>query len=310
MVRFLAQFPRQVAFLRRFIRSQAIDAIYVNGPQVLPGAALAKAGRPLIFHAHWVVTQPVAAGLARHAARLSNAFVIATSESVARSVEAYIPRDQIQVVYNGIAGNNYQPRARGEALHVATLGRIAPEKGQLEFVRAARILSTTAPGLRFTVCGAPLFSSQGYFEQVRREAEGLPVAFPGWTHNVPQWLEDVDLLVVPSAASDNIPRVILEAFAAGVPVLAFPSGGIPELIENRSTGFLVHERSAESLAQAIAGAVRSPELLARISAAAHARWAKHFTLERFQSELCGTVEEAVRLHQRTPAQRAGRNAVA
>jgi glycosyltransferase involved in cell wall biosynthesis len=191
------------------------------------------------------------------------------------------------------------------------LGRVSPEKGQLEFVRAARIAAARADGLRFTVCGASLFTEDRYFDQVRAEAAGLPVEFSGWTENIGAVLAGVDLLVVPSSPIDNIPRVILEAFAADVPVLAFASGAIPELIQHGETGLLLRERSAEALAEAVLSAAGNVDLLNQIAARAYRRWQERYTLRRFQSEISEAVEAASRRHhQRTPLARAGASAPA
>jgi glycosyltransferase involved in cell wall biosynthesis len=310
-LRYATQLPRQVALLRRIVRQESIDAIYVNGSQVLPSVALAHSGRPVLFHVHWVVTQPRAAFLANRALRRSNAFVIATSRFVARSLAEAVPQDRIRVIYNGVAPGEAPLQPTRPPRHIAIVGRVAPEKGQLEFVRAARLAISRIPELRFTICGAPLFSAIGYMDQVQAEATGLPIAFPGWVEDIPKWLRGVDLLVVPSQATDNIPRVILEAFAARVPVLAYPSGGIPELIEDGVTGLLVEERTAEALALHISDAVQNPTMLTAITTEARRRWERLYTLQRFQSDVCGTVEEAVRLHrQRTPSLSAGTSAEA
>lgn len=310
-LRLTTQLPRQVAMLRKLARRHQIDAIYVNGSQVLPAVALAHGETPVLFHVHWVVTQPFAVNIAHWAVRRSGAFVIATSEFVARSARQVVPADRIRVVYNGVTAGDGAPRGMGLPRHIAMVGRVAPEKGQLEFVRAARLALRDAPWLRFTVCGAPMFSGLKYMEQVQREADGLPIEFPGWIDDIPAWLSQVDLLVVPSQESDNIPRVILEAFAAQVPVIAYPSGGIPELIENRVTGLLVCERTPQALARGICGAIETPELLTSLATEARRRWERHYALERFQSEVCEIVEEVVRLHhQRTPSLSAGNKAEA
>ena len=75
-----------------------------------------------------------------------------------------------------------------------------------------------------------MFASQDYERDVRAAATGLPVEFAGWAANVYDALENIDVLLVPSAPHEATTRVILEAFAAGVPVVAFPSGGIPEIL--------------------------------------------------------------------------------
>jgi glycosyltransferase involved in cell wall biosynthesis len=273
-----------------------------------------------------MVPQRAAASLTRMALSKSGASVIATSRLAAEWLQGSAGPDLVSTIYNGVAGFGISPRPRDAVRHIAILGRVSPEKGQLEFVRAARIAVQSlsrraagrtagraagqAPGLRFTVCGAPMFARDEYFEQVRSEAAGLPVEFPGWTEDISAFLATVDLLVVPSSPVDNIPRVILEAFAAGVPVLAFASGAIPELIRHQETGLLVHQRTPEDLAEAMLSAARSCGQLNRIIMRAHRAWQERYTLRRFQSEVSEAVEAAVRHHQRTPLASAGAKAPA
>ena len=97
---------------------------------------------------------------------------------------------------------------------------------------------------------------------------------------------------MPSAPHDATPRVILEAFSAGVPVIAFCSGGIPELIADGRTGFLV-DSSEEMASLAIDLRIRHPERLAAISRAAAKRWRETFTLDRFQRQILRAMETAV-----------------
>jgi glycosyltransferase involved in cell wall biosynthesis len=311
-IRYATQLPAQVATLRgilhrardvdRKIDDREIDVLYVNGPRLLPAAALARGATPLLFHAHWDVAQPSASTLVLRALRGSQAHIVASSRSVARSLERVVPPDRIRVVYNGVSVKSASsPRPRRSIRHIAVLGRIAPEKGQLEFVRAAQIVARAAPEARFTVFGAPLFSGDSYLSQVRAEAAGCPIEFPGWTDNASTAFAAMDLLVVPSDPTDNIPRVILEAFAARVPVIAFPSGGIPELIEHGVTGILVNGRTPEDLARAILDADADPESMNAIANCAFERWRERYTLERFQSEVCEVVEDVVRRkHQLRP----------
>ena len=110
------------------------------------------------------------------------------------------------------------------------------------------------------------------------------VTFTGWTDDVGEFLKQVDLLVVPSKSVDTNPRVILEAYSAGVPVLAFDGGGIPELIEHGVTGLLVNRHTPE--------AVADPARLNAIAARGCERWQRSYTLARFQSDVCDAVEGA------------------
>ena len=136
-----------------------------------------------------------------------------------------------------------------------------------------------------------MFTGDEYLETVRAAA-GDAVTFTGWTDDVGEFLKDVDLLVVPSESVDTNPRVILEAYAAGVPVLAFDSGGIPELIEHDVTGLLVNRHTPDALAEAILDAVADPARLNAIAQRGYERWKRSYTLARFQSEVCDAVEGA------------------
>ncbi len=191
-------------------------------------------------------------------------------------------------------------------MKVAVLGRIAPEKGQLEFVRAARVARGLVDNAQFVVAGAPIFTDRAYFKQVHAEAERAGVTLTGWVETPDRFLSETDLLVVPSGPIDATPRVILEAHAASAPVLAFASGGIPELIEHGETGILVRERSAEALAGAVAAALSNRAELERMAARALDRWRRQFTVARFQENVCAAVQETVeRRHHRKPLARAG-----
>jgi glycosyltransferase involved in cell wall biosynthesis len=308
--RFFWQLPRQAAEIAGTVSRHGIDVIYVNGPRVLPAAALGSGGRPLLYHVHWMVPQNAAASLARWALRRSGASAIATSHLAAEWLRDSVEPSLISTIYNGVAGFCVTPRLRDSVRHIAILGRISPEKGQLEFVRAARRAAQSNSDLRFTICGASMFSKDRYFEEVRAEAAGIRVEFRGWTEDVGAFLSDVDLLVVPSQPIDNIPRVILEAFAAGVPVLAFASGAIPELIQHEETGLLIQKQTPEALAGAILTAAGSRDKLNQIAVCAFERWRERYTLRRFQSEISGAVEAASLRHQRRPLARPGAKAPA
>jgi len=311
-VRFGIQLPRQAAAIARVVEREDIDVLYVNGPRVAPAVVWARMRRPVIFHAHSVVTQPLASHLMGYALRAPGVTLLASSRFVARwlrSTRPLVPDASVRVIYNGVAGFGARPAPRKRYARVAVLGRIAPEKGQLTFARAARIAIQHDPDLRFHIGGAPMFAGEDYLDAVRATA-GTAVTFSGWSDDVGGFLKQVDLLVVPSEAVDANPRVIPEAYAAGVPVLAFDGGGIPELIEHGVTGLLVRERTPESLAAAIMNAVGDPQCLNAMAERGYARWQARYTLARFQSEVCEAVEDAAIRSRREPASKARASATA
>ena len=89
-------------------------------------------------------------------------------------------------------------------------------------------------------------------------------------------------------------RVIVEAFSAGVPVVAFPTGGIPEVITNGETGFLTKGISPEALAARIREVIASgPDVLRRVAANARKAWERSYTLARYQERITAVMESLV-----------------
>src|SRR6202041_3471375 len=125
--------------------------------------------------------------------------------------------------------------------------------GQREFVEAARIIHSRMPEARFAIYGETMFASHDYEREVRAAAAGLPIEFAGWASNVYDALARMDVLLVPSKPHEATTRVILEAFAAGVSVIAFPSGGIPEVLPADSLASSVEEM-AEKACKRVGGA--------------------------------------------------------
>ncbi len=237
----------------------------------------------------------MAARLAGRSIRFANAQVIACCRSVVKPLERYISPGHLHVIYNGVRGPEQAittPPARHGKFRIGVIGRISPEKGQAEFLHTAKLLHGRVTGCEFVVCGSPLFGdreAQHYLELTRDLAAGLPVEFLGWQKDVYSILAGLDLLVVPSIREPGAPRIILEAFAASVPVVAFPTGGIPELITDHKTGFLVEPLTPEALAGRIEELLKAPGQLEAAALEARRCWRENFTVERYQREVLDAV---------------------
>jgi glycosyltransferase involved in cell wall biosynthesis len=239
--------------------------------------------------------QPLAVRLAGQALRWSRASLIACCQFAAEPLSPYVAEDRRRIVYNGVSKPGW-PGRRGsdpESWNIGVIGRVEPEKGQLEFVYASRTLMDEFPNCRFSVIGAPLFSGPAYLEKVKAAGRGLPVEFLGWQEDISAEFSKLDLLVVPSSDSDSTPRVVLEAFSAGIPVVAFPSGGIPELVQDGETGFLAAAPSAAALAARIRSVLlMDRRALRAVVIRAGVAWMDRYTLERYQQEVIGAIEQS------------------
>jgi glycosyltransferase involved in cell wall biosynthesis len=286
---------RQIAaMIRRF----SIDLVYVNGPRVLAATSWGRGELPVVFHCHSFVERRLEAALVRWYLRRMRARVIANCRYVTRPFQAALG-DTVSIIYNGVADAG-RPRVRDDSgpACIGVIGRIAPEKGQMEFARAARLILQTGLPCRFLICGGPRAGdpvSERYSRELSAEAGGLPIEFTGWRDEVGDVLREMDLLVVPSSVHEATTRVIPEAFSAAVPVVAARAGGIAEIVDHGQTGWLVDSMDPETLALAIASVLRKPRGELRAAGIrARKAWQDRFRLERWRERVLGVLEEVSR----------------
>jgi glycosyltransferase involved in cell wall biosynthesis len=247
-------------------------------------------GCPVVFHTHNHVRVRYGRKILEWTLRASDATVIAASQYVA---EGYTQK--ARVVYNGTGDLQRGMRSfRRQRVRVGIIGRIEFQKGQLDFIRAARRIAENGGDAEFFVYGSRLYADAGYEARVRAMAGDAPVIFCGWTDDVARALHDLEILAVPSGPDEAATRVIMEAFSAGTPVVAYRSGGIPELMENGWTGILTETPDFESLARGIQKLMDDRELMRRLSAAGRREWLRRFRVERFRTTVCDLIETCMR----------------
>jgi len=143
---------------------------------------------------------------------------------------------------------------------IGFIGRISEEKGVKNFVRALRHIHAVCGDVQFFIGGDGPQIDEVKSLIKEENLEGL-VELSGWIahDNLPAYLNQFRLLVVPSY-TEGLPNIVLEAMACGTPVLATPVGGIPDIIEDGKTGFLMETNSPECIAKNVVRALRSPDL--------------------------------------------------
>lgn len=217
--------------------------------------------------------------------------IIAVSETLRQELIAKegLPSDKIITIYNGIETGRTCAHPFRERRHilrelglpslgqvVGTVARLAPQKGIIHFLKAAAMLARDYQ-VNFLVVGdGPLR------QQLQAEAISLGLAnrvvFAGERRDVPAILPVFDVFVLPSL-TEGFPLTILEALAAGRPVVATRVGGIPEIIKDNHTGLLVRPGEPAELALAIARLLRD-----RQEALAMGRAGQKYVCETFSAE--------------------------
>jgi glycosyltransferase involved in cell wall biosynthesis len=308
-LQYAADAPAHAALIRRLVRKNPVDLVFVNGPRMLLAAAMAVRGSvPILFHAHHCVEQRLAASLEGLLLRRSGAVVIACCGAVRLPLEKWVHPTNLHTLPNGTGDFGFRERSSSERseIRIGIIGRVSPEKGQSDLLRAAALLTPECARLRFVVCGAPLFGGDDYFREVIRLAGNQPVEFLDWQSDVSAVMRDLDLLVIASKR-EGMPRVLLEAFSAGLPVVAFPVGGIPEVIDDEFDGFLVKGCSPEALAARLREVLEmNPVRLRTVARNARAKWERRYTLAAYQDRITNLMARcAARETGSQPSRRSG-----
>lgn len=290
--------------LRNILRRESFDLVHAHVYSSAAASALATAGTgiPLVVTEHtealWQGTHGrlFSAWMYRRVAR-----VIAVSDAIRRRL---IERDGVPPARITVVPNSVPParEVHGDVLPlpadlagggpvVGVVARLQPEKGVTSFLRAAAHVARELPTARFVVVGdGPL----------RREMLGLAedlgvrdcVLFLGFRPDAQALIELMDVVAVPSV-SEGTPLVVLEAMAAGVPVVASRVGGIPGQIRNGQEGLLIPPGDPRALADALLDLLRDPERARRMGEAGRLRASTEFSHENMVRRVEGLYRAAL-----------------
>jgi glycosyltransferase involved in cell wall biosynthesis len=187
--------------------------------------------------------------------------------------------DRTVVIHNGVApAPPHCPPAPGLPVTVLSVGRLRAPKDFLTLVRAVSRLEPGAIRLRIAGDGP---DRQALVEAVERPGLTRVVELLGTDPDVGALLGAADVFVL-SSVSEGLPMSVLEAMAAGVPVVASAVGGVPELVDDGETGVLVPPGDPAALAAALARLAAEPALRERLGAAGRRHAEAEFSLAAFQ----------------------------
>ncbi|HEV2953560.1 MAG TPA: glycosyltransferase family 4 protein [Candidatus Dormibacteraeota bacterium] len=273
-------------------RSNGCSAILGNDHWSHLEASMAglAARRPAVLQLH-EETMP---GLARHF-RACSVRMAAATMAVSNAVAAQVPlwaRGAVHRVPNGVDTNVFRPgpadlvarsgmTGDSSAFLVLVMSRLDRPKGVDQVIRAAASIPKSARRIHLAVAGETTVDPD-YAAEVRelgRQLLGDRVRFLGARDDIPSLLRSADALALGSSL-EGMPLSILEAQASRLPVVAYSTAGVPELIENEVTGFLVNRGDITGLAAAIDRLASDRALCEQLAGAAYERILADFSLSR------------------------------
>jgi glycosyltransferase involved in cell wall biosynthesis len=292
--------------LKRLITFYNIQRVYINSANVIVGPALTQKNQTeLVWHLHEIVEHPSVlknflAALIKQADK-----VIAVSKATQQFWQIATNK-KVELLYNGMDLSKYTnvsanktnilPNASPNETWVGMIGRVQAWKGQhyfLDIIETYLKQNPSDTSTRFIIAGDayPGYENLAIELALAIERKGLHkrVTYLGYRSDIPQLLSALDVLVLPSTSPDPLPTVVLEAMAAGKPVLATAQGGALEMVVDQETGRLMPIGNTKQAAAILAELLHDKERLQEMGTAGRRRVEKEFSAAAFAnnwSKLC------------------------
>jgi glycosyltransferase involved in cell wall biosynthesis len=284
-----------IAGLASFIRQHKIDLIHTNSlkADILGGVAGRITGCPVLWHIRDRIEPDYLPSkvvwLMRKLARVIPRYVVANSTATLATVhlDGKIPG---RAIASGVDMNKFEATAEipdlvtpGAGPLIGIVGRLCPWKGQHIFLEAAAIVLRDWPSARFQIIGAALFQEKHLEQELRDLSSKLGlsdvVEFTGFRSDVNLLIQRLTILVHASTTGEPFGQVIVQGMAASKPVVATNGGGVPEIVVDGVTGYLVPMSDAPAMADAIAKLLSSPAEAAEMGRKGRIRILEKFTIE-------------------------------
>ncbi len=194
------------------------------------------------------------------------------------------------VIYNGLDAPAAHPRGQegglpGRPVRIGIVGQIGAWKGHLDFVDALALLAKKGLPFEGHIYGE---GSPEFKAELRRKIEALDlderVLWHGYVKGMEAAFRFLDIVAVPSVAEDPAPLVACEAGLRGLPAVVTRRGGLPEIVEDGETGFIVETQRPDQLADRLGRLIGDPALRRTMGEKARERIAERFSQERMVAE--------------------------
>lgn len=214
--------------------------------------------------------------------------IVTVSDFAVAQLRAKFPKNasKIHRVYNGIDVRAFEwAKVPATPPLIVSIGRLVEKKGFTDLIEACAVLKRDEQEFRCVIIGeGPLHEALSAQIRERALEDSVQLAGPQTQRQIADWFRAARMSVLACTSEadggmDNLPTVIMEAMAAGLPVISTPLAGVPEMVQDGATGELVPPRDPTSLAAAITRLLADPGKAAQLGARGRLAAAEKFSSE-------------------------------
>lgn len=287
----LKQYPSSLRTLRRTAAQFQPDLIYTSQQKYdmhFAKVLSASLRIPHVIHAHYTIGPWLGEQVLRDIQKSSR--LVTVSEFIRQNALLYgVNHQHAHTIPNTIDFQQFaepeDPRRqltqfdwKEDNQVIITVGRLDPGKGHVDLLKAFARVVQAAPNARLLICGTPS-SDLGYQTQLEELTQQLSIGsfvhFAGHRTDISKLLRCADVFCLPSTM-EPFGLVYLEAMAAKLPVVAYHSGGVPEIVTHEKTGLLSYPNNTPELANNLITLLRDPEYAAQLGQAGFERATREF----------------------------------
>jgi glycosyltransferase involved in cell wall biosynthesis len=285
--------------LESIIMDERIDIVHSRSrvPNIIAFFAARHTGAKFITTAHGYYSNHFISRVTGWAR-----FVIVASSVIGRHMieDFKVPHERVRLIPRGVDLDKFKfnmPSASSKSEYkIGVIGRVTPIKGHGFFLQAIARVVRLFPKVKVLIVGDAPKDKPGYMEKLKALAKQLQieksVEFMGDQYDIPKIMSELDLLVLPSIGQEAFGRVIIEAGAAGVPVIATAIGGAIEIVEDGQTGILVRPGDILEMVNSIIRVLKDRDLSKGLAIEARKKVEREYSLVKMAENTVKVYEEA------------------
>ena len=292
---------RMIREVSRIIEKEQIDIVHARSrvPGLIALFACRRTFRPLLTTCHGYYRKNFfgyCMGWGKQ--------VIVSSHAIGKHMleDFEVAPERIRFIPRGVDLDQftYRPFRRnpGGDATVGIIGRLTPLKGHVDFIRAISRVVRVFPKIKVLIVGDAPSEKVKYRQElellVKRLGLHQTIEFVGISQDVPTLLKDLDLLVFASRTPESFGRVIIEAGACGVPVVATRVGGVVDILEDGKDGLLVPPTDPLAMSEAILRLLKDPPLAEAFSKRFREKVEKKYSLKEMIGKTIQVYQEALK----------------